>query len=163
MAFQLRSLQNSDHSLVKGIYQNSLIMLHIGCVLSDQQVESMFDTMLIGIANKKSVYQVITTDEQSVAGLLSMHWHAENQTVVSGMIVLPEFQNQGVCKWAQFAAMKMIKHHFPVKVCTVYISADNVAASTSYKNMGFVAVANKSKNKNNLNLIRWDFNLELMD
>lgn len=164
MAFQLRSLQNSDHSLIKDIYQDSLIMRHIGCLLSDQQVSSMFETMLGEITHKKAVYQVIITSENnSCAGLLSMHWRSESESIISGMIVLPEFQNQGVCKWAQFAAMKMIKHHFPVKTCTVYISTDNVAASTSYKNMGFVQVVNTLQSKKHLNLIRWDFNMELMN
>ncbi len=89
MDFQLRLLQSSDHSLIKGIYQDSLIMRHIGRLLSDKQVSSMFATMLGEMANEKAVYQVIiSTENNSCAGLLSMHWHAECQSIVSGMIRL---------------------------------------------------------------------------
>ncbi len=136
-------------------------MRHIGPLLTDEQVTRMFTVMLAEMTENKAVYQVIITSENDArAGLLSMHWHADDESIVSGMIVLPEFQNQGVCKWAQMTAMKMIRQEFPVKTCSVFISADNVAASTSYKNMGFVPVKHNRESKKHLNLIKWEFNME---
>ena len=164
MTFKLRPLHQSDHELIELIYQDTSIMRHIGPLLTDDQVTSMFAVMLAEMAENKAVYQVITASESnSHAGLLSMHWHAEDESIVSGMIVLPEFQNQGVCKWAQMTAMKSIRQKFPVKTCRVYISADNVAASTSYKNMGFVPVKHNRKSKKHLNLTQWEFNMELFN
>ena len=161
MTFQLRPLHQPDHELIKNIFQDASILRHIGPLLTDEQVTRMLTVMLAEMNENKAVYQVITAGENEAnAGLLSMHWHADVCSIVSGMIVLPEFQNQGVCKWAQMTAMKMIRQKFPVKTCSVFISADNVAAITSYGNMGFVPVKHNRKSKKHLNLIKLEFNME---
>ncbi len=164
MAFKLRPLSTSDHQFISDLYQDPLIMRHIGLLLTEQQAAGLCEKMLAEVHKQKAVYQVImTADTEQRVGLLSMHWRAADALIESGMIVLPAFQNQGVCKWAQLTAMDQIKVFFPAKTCAVYITKDNIAANTSYQNMGFVAVENTSESKQHLNLNRWDYNMELLN
>ena len=163
MTFKLKPLSETDDTFVIGLYQNPVIMRHIGAVLTDHQANGLGGKMRAEADKNKAIYQVImTADGKQRVGLLSMHWKAESCHIESGMIILPAFQNQGVCRWAQMEALHLVKNIFPVKVCTVYIRGDNVAANTSYKKMGFVPVENTSKLTKHLNLIRWDFNMELL-
>ncbi len=163
MHFKLRPLAENDRDFVIGLYQNPSIMRHIGSVLTDKQSTGLVDKMLDEVATKKALYGLIETAESTVsAGLLSMHWKTQDQVIESGMIVATEFQGQGLCQWAQMAALKWAKNIYPVKTCSVYIESANVAANKSYKKMGFERVENKSKLNRHLGLQRWDFNMELL-
>ncbi len=135
-------------------------MKHIGPVLESPVAEGLVERMLRDVANGKARYQVIeTTASAELVGMVSMLWQPSEQAVVAGMIVLPAFQNQGVCKWAQMTAMQQITNTFPARICTVYIDTDNGPASTSYRHMGFVSVKNTSTHPVNQKLVRWDFPL----
>ncbi len=161
--FTIRDLQEEDTEFISGLYQNNEIMRHISPVLAEDVVKNLCAKMIKEMQANKATYQVIMdSDQLQQAGMLSMHWRQENHSVESGMIVIPEYQNKGLCKWAQFAALRLARELWPVKVCTVYISKDNIAANTSYQHMGFKAVENKSPLDKHLDLQRWDFNLELI-
>ncbi len=164
MTYQLRRLAESDQSFVSDLYQDPLIMRHIGDLVSPDIAAQLCHKMLQEIERQTADYQIIeTTDGLHRAGMLSMHWYPHNESIESGMIVVPAYQNKGVCKWAQMNAMRQVRRLFPAKLCTVYIHADNKAASISYQNMGFVPVKNTSTAKKHLNLVRWDFTMEKLN
>lgn len=163
MDYFLRTLTSSDQTFIKRVYQDATIMLHIGDVLSDKKAVKIFKSMLNEMHNKKAIYYVIccsTNDEQ--VGLCSMQWKPESASIVSGMIVLPSYQNLGICKWAQIAGMKKVMKSYPAKTCTVFINKLNKAALKSYLNMGFLLVSENAKSRYQSGMNQLDFSMELL-
>ena len=156
MAYQLKKMQLSDSKFIQSLFQDAEVMRFIGPVMTDEKAQKTTRSMHLEAASQSAVYWMIVRSSDNVRlGLTSVHWCDKKRTIKLGIMVAVEFQNKGVFKVAQAAAIEQAKHGFPVATFVAYTQQQNRAANHCYSQLGFETVRMEKQVSGATQLLKW--------
>ena len=161
--FYMREPDQEDVGRMAQLYQHHSVMEHIGAPLDEASALALASQLVQqSTARQALIKLVFHQQDNTLAGLISLHWRRSIEAVEFGIMIRPEYQKHGLSRSALVPVMRQASDFFkrPVDVLSCFIKSGNINANEGCRKLGFHQVHNDSSATHHRNKNRWNVILE---